>query len=155
MMPFDPIRDPMKRTMCNLRYIKRHCSDDGPYEVTQLVNSFLGALAHPWEHHKAQLKQMSLLEAEKKGWPILEKELPTDRDPKNLGDLLGLVRHSFAHGNIKFLGEDSCEITGLQFWNICEGKRTWGSVATVKQLGQFLDRFVELAKELPSSSGGA
>ena len=34
--------------MGNLDFIEQHKSDDGPYEVTQLINSFLGALAHPF-----------------------------------------------------------------------------------------------------------
>jgi hypothetical protein len=35
--------------MANLEFIERHAGAGGRYEVTQLVNSFLGALAHPYE----------------------------------------------------------------------------------------------------------
>ncbi len=40
-MPTEPIRDIMRRTMANLALIEGHKSDAGPYEVTQLINSFL------------------------------------------------------------------------------------------------------------------
>ena len=40
---------------------------EGPYEVTQLINSFLGALAHPWEIYRADLTTMSLSAAQKAG----------------------------------------------------------------------------------------
>ena len=52
MNPEDPVRDVMRRTMFNLRFIEEHQEQNGPFEVTQLVNSFLGALAHPWEHFR-------------------------------------------------------------------------------------------------------
>ena len=47
MPPTEPIRDVVRRTMANLQFIEGHASARGSYEVTQLVNSFLGALAHP------------------------------------------------------------------------------------------------------------
>ena len=42
-MPHDPVRDIMRRTMHNLKFVEARAGADGPYEVTQLVNSFLGA----------------------------------------------------------------------------------------------------------------
>jgi hypothetical protein len=68
-MPTEPIRDVMRRTMANLAFIERHKSDSGPYEVTQLINSFLGALAHPWEDMKSELRHMGLANASARGWP--------------------------------------------------------------------------------------
>jgi hypothetical protein len=49
MEPFEEVKDLMKRTMFNLRFVEEHKARNGPYEVTQLINSFLGAMAHPWE----------------------------------------------------------------------------------------------------------
>jgi hypothetical protein len=46
-MPIEPVRDIMRRTMQNLKFVEGHRGANGPYEVTQLLNSFLGALAHP------------------------------------------------------------------------------------------------------------
>ncbi|MCI0632058.1 MAG: hypothetical protein L0Y44_15540 [Phycisphaerales bacterium] len=39
MNPEDPVRDIMRRTMFNLRLIEQQATTNGPYEVTQLVNS--------------------------------------------------------------------------------------------------------------------
>ncbi len=49
MMPNEPLRDVMRRTMKNLEFVERSATPTGPFEVTQLINSFIGALAHPWE----------------------------------------------------------------------------------------------------------
>ena len=80
-MPTEPVRDIMRRTMANLAFIERHKSDSGPYEVTQLINSFLGALAHPWEDMKTELRGITLSEGETRGWPRIVKEHTTDHDP--------------------------------------------------------------------------
>ena len=55
MMPHEPTRDMMRRTMKNLEFIESHAKIYGLFEVTQLVNSFLSALAHPWEVHNRSL----------------------------------------------------------------------------------------------------
>ncbi len=132
-MPTEPIRDIMRRTIANLKFIERHAEPNGPYEVTQLVNSFLGALAHPWEVMQDDLMQLSLVEAAARGWPPITKELITDREPRSLGELIGLMRNSFAHRNIKFLAGRKSEIRALRIWNKHPrtGIRTWGAVVTV------------------------
>ena len=153
MMPNEPIIDMMRRTMANLRFIEKHAREDGLYEVTQLVNSFLAALAHPWEEYKEQLNSMTIEDAISNGWPKLQKErVGRDSDPTSLGDLLRLVRNSFAHGNIDFLPNQPSEITHLRFWNCNrQGNRTWGTIATVDDLRMFLKKFVELASGLTES----
>ena len=152
MMPKDRIRDPMRNTMTNLRFVEEHAESDGLYEVTQLINSFLAALAHPWEEYKDQLNEMSIQEAVKEGWPKLKKERASDKNPKNLGDLIKLVRNGFAHGNIEFRSDGGNEITHLRFWNIDPyakpKKRTWGTIASVEDMRLFLFKFVELAETL-------
>jgi hypothetical protein len=37
------------RTIHNLEHIDRDKSHEGPFEVTQRVNSFLAIVAHPWD----------------------------------------------------------------------------------------------------------
>ena len=98
MMPHEPVRDIMRRTMQNLEFIEKHAEPNGPYEVTQLLNSFLGALAHPWETYRDDLAPMSLDAARDAGWPKIVKESPRDRDPDSLGDLIRLMRNAVAHG---------------------------------------------------------
>ena len=82
MMPNEPLRDVMRRTMKNLEFVERSATPTGPFEVTQLINSFIGALAHPWEQLKAELNDMPLSDAA--GWPIITKELPSDADPDSI-----------------------------------------------------------------------
>lgn len=83
-MPLEKPRDMMRRTMFNLRFIEQHASDrNGPYEVTQLINSFLGAMAHPWEEYLKSAEDLPWSAAE--GWPPLGKDLAGDEGPNHSG----------------------------------------------------------------------
>lgn len=150
MIPQKPILDVMKRTIFNFEFIKKQASSEGPYEITQLINSFLGAMAHPWEQYKNELNNISLTEADKQGWPKINKELSSDKDPKHLGDLLRLIRNGIAHGNIKYFPDEDNEINVLQIWNINHKskKRDWGTLLTVDLMEIFLYKFVNLAESL-------
>lgn len=147
-MPSEPLRDKMRRTLANLAFVERHAEPDGPFEVTQLINSFLGALAHPWEVLQVELKGLTLVEARRLGWPVIYKELSSDREPASLGDLVRLMRNSFAHGNISFLSGSGGEIRALRIWNSQGSQRTWGAIVTVEDARAFLIRFSHLAEEL-------
>ena len=149
MIPQEPVRDVMQRTMFNLQFIEEHQALHGPFEVTQLVNSFLGALAHPWEQFKEELKEITLSEAEAQGWPPIHKERDTDTDPQNLGQLLRLMRNGIAHGNIEFRPDTDNQIRAIRLWNNNEkGRRTWGTILTIDVMRTLLVRFVELAEGL-------
>lgn len=147
-MPHEPVRDIMRRTMQNLEFVEAHAGASGPYEVTQLINSFLGALAHPWERYRDDLAGISLPAAHVAGWPAIAKERPNDHDPRSLGDLIRLMRNALAHGNVEFLPGISTDIHALRLWNTGHGRRTWGAVLTVADVRSFLERFVALAEEL-------
>ena len=143
--------DIMRRTMRNLEFVETHRDlKRGPYEVTQLVNSFLGALAHPWEDLKEELNELDLMEAEQRGWPIPQGEGPYEEEPKNLGDLLRLVRNAFARGNITYRGPKNGEIEIVEFWNnrFRMKEVTWRASLNVHDLRLFLNCFVALAGEL-------
>lgn len=149
MMPSDPIRDVMRRTMANLEFVEAHATLQGPYETTQLINSFLGALAHPWEAMRPQLVEITLAEAEERGWPDIRKEREQDRDPANLGDLIRLIRNSLAHGNIDFLPGHDGRIAALRIWNVPPGgQRNWGAIIAVADLRSFLGCFAALIEEV-------
>jgi len=144
-MPTHPVRDVMARTIANLDFVRAHATDDGPYEVTQLVNSFLGALAHPWERLRRDVARESIASATERGWPRLEKERPEDVEPRDLADLLRLVRNAFAHGNIEYQSENGRDITHVRIWNERHGRRTWGTRLDIDTLRTFLERFSEMA----------
>ena len=153
MMPYEPVLDIMRRTMANLEFIEEHKSDDGPFEVTQLLNSFLGALAHPWENLKEELNSISLEDVEREGWPNPQRERETDQLPSSLGHLIGHLRHGVAHGNISFLRGGHGEIAALRIENRYKGVRTWGATVTLDAMRRFLDRFVALVEELQREAG--
>ena len=146
-MPIAP-DDVMYRTMANLEFIEHHAQKSGPYEVTQLINSFLGALAHPWERLSNDLNELSLEMAQRNGWPRIPKERDNDRNPKTIGDLVRFVRNALAHGNIEHLPGQDGEIRALKIWNLDRGRRTWGSVVTTDSIRELLVKFVELAEKL-------
>jgi hypothetical protein len=149
MMPHEPVRDVMRRTMQNLYFVEAHKGPDGPFEVTQLVNSFLGALAHPWETYQTELSSMPLNQAVALGWPQIAKERLRGRDPKSLGDLVRLMRNAIAHGNIEFLPGTAGDVRALRIWNIdSSGRWTWGASVSVGDMRIFLARFVDLAEQL-------
>lgn len=149
MMPHEPVLDIMRRTMANLEFIEQRATRDGPFEVTQLINSFLGALAHPWETLRNELNATSIEDAESQGWPIPRAERTTDQAPTTLGDLIRLVRNGVAHGNISFLASGQDQIAALRVENRnSQGRRTWGVIITPELMRRFLERFVALVEDL-------
>jgi hypothetical protein len=131
--------------MANLEYIESAAKATGPFEVTQLINSFLAALAHPWERLRHELNEMPLGMA---GWPVSRKERASDDDPKSLRDLVRCIRNALAHGNIELLPSARGDIKALRIWNVHKGLRTWGTILTVAEMRKFLICFVALAEEL-------
>ena len=147
MMPWEPTRDIMRRTMANLKFIELHSSErNGPYEVTQLINSFLGALAHPWERFRDGVDEMPLSSSE--GWPRLPKERAADVEPNSVGEALRLLRNGMAHGNIDFLPGADGTISAVRIRNYNRGRRTWGIVLSVTDLRCFLTQFVLLVESI-------
>jgi hypothetical protein len=127
---------------------KTHAGVSGPYEVTQLINSFLGALAHPWERYRDDLSAIKVSAGAEAPWPKIAKERHNDREPDSFGDLVRLMRNAMAHGNIDFLPAPSGDIRALRLWNDERGRRTWGAVVQVADMRAFLAHFVKLAEEL-------
>ena len=138
-------KEVIRRTMFNLRFIEQHAAKEGPYEVTQLLNSFLGALAHPWEEPKPQLSLVSL-----DGWPAVVKELPSDRDVTNLGELIRRMRNGIARAHFEFLSDANLDITLLTIWDEDPNtrQRVWGKELSVADLRALLERFAGLADDL-------
>jgi hypothetical protein len=153
-MPTEPLVDIMRRTMANLVFVGEHAGPSGPYEVTQLMNSFIGALAHPWEAMRDELMALPVSEAAESGWPSTPTERPGDQEPSSLGDLVRLMRNGFAHGNIEFLPGSTGDIRAIRLWNNNKaGRRTWGTIVTVDDARVFLRCFVDLIEERHRNHG--
>jgi HEPN pEK499 p136 len=131
----------MERTMFNLRFVEERKARNGPYEVTQLINSFLGAMAHPWERWKKALKEM---DQQQDGWPIIVTEEGYSYTPKSRGDLIRLMRNAMAHGDLVFESKGG-EIVALSLWNTLND---WRARVKVEELHSFLTCFVKLAEDL-------
>lgn len=147
-MPTVPVLDIMRRSMANLEFVEAQAGSNGPYEVTQLVNTFLSALAHPFEAMRDDLIALPLSEAARLGWPPITKERPSDRDPASLGDFIRLLRNGFAHGNIEFLGDRKGQIVALRIWNTDprSHSRNWGTILPVADIRRLLELFVDLVE---------
>jgi hypothetical protein len=112
MMPQERIRDIMLRTMKNLEFIYEYKKKGYEvYEVTQLINSFLGALAHPWEVYRDKLNDMSLDVAAERGWPIIKKGRKSDKEIRSLGAPVKHIRNGIAHGHVTFKADAQKEFT--------------------------------------------
>lgn len=142
-MPTEPVLDIMRRSMANLRYVEAHA---GPYEVTQLINTFLGALAHPFEAMRDDLLFLPIAEAQALGWPPFVVERPTHVEPSSIGDLIRLMRNGLAHGNIEFLSDGKGQIQAIRLWNTDPRtqRRTWAAIVTIHDMRALLASFVEL-----------
>ena len=161
-------RDVMRRTKRNLEIIEElHRRGlpgaEGPYELTQLLNSFLGAVALPRERDLGpKLATISIEEAEER-WRLPRivdnyPDLPvhTHRRPKkpvNLDVLLELMRNGLMHGNIEPITGSTGEITRISIENRCgchrcNGAPTWGTTLDISELRQIFDAFVGVADHL-------
>ena len=142
MNPKFRVKDLMDRTKVNLDFIYEHRNrESGPYEVTQLINSFLGAFVHVkegfFEHVPAD-------HAPYKNWPVIKTD-PGYPDPKNLRELVRLIRNSLAHGNIDFIPNDNDDIAAVHIWNNDRNcAKIWGTEITVDDLRKLLEQFIRL-----------
>ena len=149
--PDQKLYEVMRRTMWNLRFIIDHAKSGGPYGVVQLVNSFAGAMAHPWEDMRRldvlEFERHSLKQARDRGWPLLEKEPGHNyRDPANYKQMLQWIRNGFAHGNVEFENADG-QIAKIRVCNRPDGVNSnWCAVADVSDLEDFLWYFQNLAR---------
>jgi hypothetical protein len=171
--PNDPVRVIMMRTIANLRYIDqedlrledearanglgRRDAEQAPFEATQLLNSFLGALIQPWESLRDRSGQgitIGLDEAEKKEWPVLRNQNPYAPEAKNYAKMLSNIRNAFAHGSIELLKDQPDEtgrrdIGGVRIWNQCPNCncKTWVAEISLSDLRAFLEFFENLAND--------
>jgi HEPN pEK499 p136 len=154
-VPTQPVLDIMRRTMANLDFIEEHAGENGPFAVTQLINSFVGALAHPWEAMRDGLETVPLAQEQLRGCPIIAKERGCDPAPENFGQLVKLMRHSFAHGNIDYIAASNGLIGSLRIWNVCPRRRviTWGASIRVNEMRAFLRYFVDLVERRHADFG--
>jgi HEPN pEK499 p136 len=150
--PEEKVARILERTLFNLSFINDHAHDAGPYEMTQLINSFLGAVVHPWENLLRNQPILVNLRGPDVNWPALRKAKPTDDNPLDFHESLAWIRHAFAHGNITYLNADG-KIWGIEIRNKGYSKRQkkyidWGTRLDKTTLRCLLDSYVEIARRV-------
>lgn len=160
----------MYRTIRNLDFIDQHKDHHGPFEVTQLINSFLALIAHPWDQlldkekmGKVKLDSRTFKEC---GFPVFPI-LPVEGEPTKVddaGELLRVLRNGMAHGNIELLDRKDMrsvrqtgplprvqekEIAGIKIWNRKEENSpiTWCTALNIYELRQCLDGMMRLCEK--------
>nr|WP_249203223.1 HEPN family nuclease [Gluconobacter kondonii] len=128
----------MRRSLINQKFIEKHYKKNNLYEVTQLINTFLGALIHPFEASR--------------GGIIFEKTLKekcspnfvdTDLYPecKNYYQFIRLLRNGMCHGNIKYNEGKIKNIESIDVWNKRGEEVTFLCNLTVDNMKEILFEF--------------
>ena len=87
----DFVSDFAERTLANLEKIEKEKPDDAKYEVTQLVNSFLGLIVFP--------KERSITDSH---WSKLLKSNNVSSNPNGNCNYLRRMRNAISHSHILF-----------------------------------------------------
>jgi len=148
-MPYEPMLDVVRRTMENLRFVEAHKNEEGTYEVTQLINSFLGVVCHPWDQLRDDFKRVQI----GLDWPQFVSAQPSLAVATDLYDLVRKVRNAFAHGNLVFLSQQG-EVSALRIQNKIQqyplpSRVVWDVTISVADLHRFLDKFAAFVESLP------
>lgn len=172
----DLLRDFVRRMRRNPQIVRdAEAGGVEAYEVTQLINSMLGLVVLPRESYFEQIPQKPLEELRAEGWPepVLEGEFGR---PRNLRDLMRLIRNGIAHWNMEFISEGQA-IRGVRIWNerptktcecpgcaecgkwLCSCRRgkqkTWQVTLRLSELQEMTDRFVALVLDESTGSDKA
>lgn len=144
------VSDFAQRTKANLELVDREARRGKPgtaFEVTQLVNSMLGLLVFPQQRWFDRIPKTPMSELIDAGWPSITVygEVPGN-------DLRGLsryLRNGITHFNIRFLTDDSGQISGLAIWNIPRNgiRRNWEANLSVVSLRFIALEFIRLLSD--------
>ncbi|MEK6324199.1 MAG: hypothetical protein AABN33_21385 [Acidobacteriota bacterium] len=129
-----------RRTRKNLEYIaKSRMNGEDVHPVTQAILALLGIVVFPWETSAFDIvKKRKLPALSADGWP--KWNLSGVRRVIELGDLIEVLRHAIAHGNIEFSSDSGnpADVT-ISFTNIPRGQKEsdWVGTITGDQLIEF------------------
>lgn len=124
----DLVFEVARRTLHNLDFVKATAvgqDDANPtvFEVTHVVNSLLGLLVLPRELWLDKQPDEPLSSLYAAGWPKPQFEVNTAQCV-TMKQLVTLLRHSIAHGNIEFIAAPhprGASIGGIRLWNHPDG----------------------------------
>ena len=156
----------MRRSLANYEFIRPDDAKDGPYAVTQLVNSFSGAFAHAYDKtldkeflDKSKTAKSPAFRAIPTGWPSFDLDSDTDACFTQLTDIRDLCRHvrnAMAHGNIEFEEDPNTrEITRVHVWSLTDSGKKWGGSLSVTDLKTLLNVFYKFINSTFDDNGSA
>ena len=109
----DPLKDFAIRTIRNLKFIDNRAETEGLYEVTQLINSFLGLFVFA---QQAQIKNPAK--------QIMPECIDLGRSSLTVADYPHL-RNAIAHYHMEPINEGG-KVCGLRLWDERDRTPTWG-----------------------------
>ena len=143
------IKDFVVRTNRNLEYIEEKKENgDEVYEVTQLVNSFLGLIVFPKEKAGEQIRRISDIQTiiDDIEFEVRRNTYSYKRRDINLKNFLYHVRNAIAHGGIEFFHNNN-EIKSISFYDYRINKRRiveeFNIVMDISQIRKFVKLFSE------------
>ena len=113
-----------RRTRKNLEFIATSAMNgEDVHPVTQAILALLGIVVFPWETSAFDLvKKRKLPALSAGGWP--KWNMSGVKRVIELGDLIEVLRHSIAHGNIEFSSDSKSPVdVTISFTNIPRGKK--------------------------------
>jgi hypothetical protein len=133
------------RTKKNLDFVvAAHDSGQDVHVVTQLVLSLLGMVVFPFERDHSFVWQEPLADLEDAGWPAWVHR-SGGYVPTTLGQLIRVLRHATAHGNIAFSSDSRylADVT-ISFANVPpHGGLRWDGSIPADQLLLFCRRYLD------------
>jgi len=157
------------RTITNYDDIKARRAHNGPFEVIQLINSFLAVVAHPWDQllDEDQLKCLQIRERrfQECGFPPMTRFVDpgNGQEADDAYNMLRVLRNSLAHGNMELLDRKQLrklrptgaipsvkerEIAALRIWNKSNtGKVTWETTLDITELESALRGMMRLCEK--------
>ena len=141
-------RDFAVRTLENLNYIETaEENGEGTYEVTQLLNSFLGLIVFPQEQDRERVRRVSIASEiiDDLCASVTENTYTGQYKEVNLQNLIYHCRNAISHGHIEPHADRNKEISVLEFYdcNPYRKKEQFRIKVEISLLREFVCAFAE------------
>ncbi|ACI52469.1 hypothetical protein Gdia_2732 [Gluconacetobacter diazotrophicus PA1 5] len=143
-IPSDPLLDIMRRSLINLDFIEANYQDHGLYEVTQLVNTFLGAFIHPFEKSAKGKEFISYFRARPPPVPFAAKTA----EDFNYLEFIYFVRHALAHGDLHYNANKIKQIESITLWNSKYGEKAIRITLSIRDMRVLLLDFKNILEKM-------
>ncbi|POF63833.1 hypothetical protein CFR73_02020 [Novacetimonas maltaceti] len=145
-IPADPLLDIIRRSLVNLEFIDRNYREHAVYEITQLVNTFLGAFIHPFERSSKGKAFMAYFTARPP--PIAVRYQVNECGGVTYYDFIQYVRHALAHGNMRYNPNEIKQIDSITLWNIRNGRKVLKCTIGTSDMKRLLLDFRDCLEEI-------